>query len=169
MHSLAPHAVHSHAYLGSPNHLVCSWDVNPAAEAVALPHAQEASGLVSRKAPRLPHPTRHAYNPVVFLCKQQPPPPHTRSKLCSSLLVPTHAGGLLHFYLTLGVPSSSLLGRLSHTPQLLAFHSLACFYPVIFIPTYMGNHRRTAKAPYAPRPLRSFHSAQTANAYLLYV
>lgn len=49
--------------------------MNRTAEVAAHPDVPVASGLVFRKASRVPHPARHTYSPVVFLCKQQLLPP----------------------------------------------------------------------------------------------
>jgi len=59
VHSLTPRAVHSHAYLGSLNYPIVVGTWTPAAEETAHPNVPVASGLVFRKAPRIPHPTRH--------------------------------------------------------------------------------------------------------------
>lgn len=158
MHSLTPHTVHSYAYLASLSYQVAVGMWTPAAEAAAHPNVPVASGLVFRKAPKVPRPTRNAFNPVVFLHKLQPPAPHPRSESCNFWLVPIPAGGLLHSCLDLGVQSFSILedpaGLLAsgvhqflgdcHTLlSSLPFHSLACFYAVnLSLPTYMCNRRK---------------------------
>lgn len=154
MRSLTPHAVHSHAYLGSLIYPVAAGMWTPAAEAAAHPDVPVASVLVIRKAPGAPRPIRHAgYNPVVFANSSHHLPtqgPNVGVHMCwwSSTLLSgpqcpkfPHSCGSSRTLLASGV--HQFLGDCHTVLSSIPFHNLAWFYPVITsLPTYMGNHRR---------------------------
>ena len=123
---------------------------------------------------------------VVILCKQQPPPLHTRSEMCNSLLVPIHASSLLYFLSgprcpkflhsyrsirTAGLCSSSVLGRLSHTPQLVSFP----LFDLLLSSNYISTHiyglpqKGLLQHPMLPGCCGSSSLHKKTNAYLLYV
>lgn len=72
---------------------------------------------------------------------------------------------------TAGLWSSSVLGRLSHTPQLITLPKFGRLLSNSYISAHIHGYPRKGlrTAPSAPRPLWSFLSAQNTNAYLSYV